>query len=64
MDQNSPRTIRNMYKYVAERMKGRLNKISLVQEISDEMRKLIADIDEDFKIIRKIEKKINKRCGV
>ena len=76
MDQVSPRTIKNMYKYVAERMKERLSNLSIVlldslnkaeifksvvQEISDQIGTLVEGIEEDFKIIRKIEKEIERR---
>ena len=68
-----PRTVKNMYKYVAERMKERLSNMSvvllnslnqteelksLVEETSLEIQKLVAGIEEDFKIIHKLEKKV------
>lgn len=76
MNLNSPRTVKNMYKYVAIRMKERLSNMSVillnslnqaemfksvVEETSEEIRKLVAGLEEDFKIIRKFEKKIEKR---
>jgi len=76
MTQASPRTVKNMYRYVAERMKERLSKVSevlldslnkaemfksVVEETGQEIQKLLAGIEEDFKIINKIEEKINKK---
>ena len=70
-----PRTVKNMYKYVAERMKERLSNMSvvllnslnqaeelksLVEETSQEIQKLVAGLEEDFKIIRKLEKKVEE----
>ena len=67
------RTIKNMYKYVGKRMMERLNRVSFilldylnkvemvnstVQEAGDEIRKLMLDLEEDFKIIHKLEKKV------
>ena len=76
MTQIQPRTIKGMYKYLAERMKERLSDMSvvllsslnqaeelksLVAETSQEIQKLVAGIEEDFKIIHKLEKKIDQK---
>ena len=67
------RTVKNMYKYVAERMRERLSKVSVVlmnslneaemlksvvEETATEIRNLVEGLNEDFKIIRKLEKKV------
>ena len=76
MSPNQPRTVKNMYRYVLERMKERLSDVSVNlldclnkaeyfksvgEETSDEIRKLVEGLEEDFKIIHKFEKKIDKK---